>query len=287
MINYLKILAELSKVRITVVVTVTTILGYLMQNRGLDAGAIGPTFGLFLLACASAILNQYQESGIDAKMPRTQNRPIPSGRISSKSAFLHGLIFAIVGSIIILYTSNFMAMQLGILALIWYNGIYTPLKKKTAFAVIPGSVIGSLPPMVGYAAAGGNVTDIEILVVAFFMFIWQVPHFWLLLLKFGKQYEEAGFPSLTQIYSVEQIKRVTFVWSLGTAVTALFIPFFHIISNLYANLILVAGTVYFIVLFFRLILPGNPDFNIKKYFIFINVYLLLIVLTISIDVYLP
>lgn len=286
MTNFLKTLAELAKVRITIVVSVTTLLGYLMQNRGLDAGAIGPTFGLFLLACASAIINQYQEWQSDAKMPRTKNRPIPSGRISPKGAFLLGFAFAIVGSYIILETSNFVAMQLGVLALIWYNGIYTPLKKRTAFAVIPGSVIGSLPPMVGYAAAGGNIADTSILVVAFFIFIWQVPHFWLLLLKYGKQYEEAGYPSLTQIYSTEQIKRVTFIWSMGAAVSALFIPFFHITTTIVAGIILVASTIYFMWVFFRLILPGKSEFHIRKYFIFINVYLLLIVLSISIDVYL-
>ena len=68
-------------------------------------------------------------------------------------------------------------------ALIWYNGIYTPLKRKTAFAVVPGSVIGAIPPMVGYVAAGGSALDPQILAFAFFMFMWQIPHFWLLIMK--------------------------------------------------------------------------------------------------------
>ncbi len=143
--------------------------------------------------------------------------------------------------------SGFLALQLALLALIWYNAIYTPLKKKTAFAVVPGSVIGALPPLVGWVAGGGSLADPRALIIAFFFFIWQVPHFWLLLLKYGKEYEKAGYPSLTSIYSSKQIKYTTFIWTFATAVTALMLPVFGIVNSIGFSIatLLVSGWLIF------------------------------------------
>ena len=90
-----------------------------------------------------------------------------------------------------------LAALLGLITVVWYNGIYTPLKRVTAFAAIPGGVVGAIPPVIGWVSGGGDPTDARIIVVAFFFFVWQVPHFWLLLMRIGGDYERAGLPSLT------------------------------------------------------------------------------------------
>jgi hypothetical protein len=85
---------------------------------------------------------------------------------------------------------------------LWYNGVYTFLKRKSPFAAIPGAVIGAIPPAIGWICGKGALSfDPQILALSFFFFIWQVPHFWLLLLNFGRDYEKAGFPSLTRIFN--------------------------------------------------------------------------------------
>jgi protoheme IX farnesyltransferase len=101
-----------------------------------------------------------------------------------------------------------------------YNAIYTPLKKVTAFAVVPGSLVGALPPFIGWFAGGGQLMDERILWVSLFFFIGQIPHFWLLLLMFGKEYSLAGFPSLNSIFNDNQIKRLSFTWILATIATS-------------------------------------------------------------------
>ncbi len=78
-----------------------------------------------------------------------------------------------------------LAAALGIFTLLWYNLVYTPLKRITAFAVLPGALIGAMPPLIGWTAAGGNPLDMEIMAVAFLLFVGQMPHYWLLLLKIG------------------------------------------------------------------------------------------------------
>lgn len=276
-------LLELSKVRITFAVSLTTITGYVLASGQFDAGLILPTLGIFILACGSSALNHYQEKDKDAKMERTQNRPIPSGRISANGALAFAILLTVIGSAIIYYGSGFLAMQLGILALIWYNAIYTPLKKKTAFAVVPGSVIGAIPPMVGWVAGGGSLADPRALIIAFFFFIWQVPHFWLLLLKFGKEYEKAGFPSITSFYTNKQIKNTTFIWTMATAVTALMLPVFGIVNSIVIALGMLAAVVWLVVVFSKLLRSGDEKFNARYYFMKINYFVLFMIIFLAVD----
>jgi protoheme IX farnesyltransferase len=137
--------------------------------------------------------------------------------------------------------ANPMTFWIGIFAVLWYNGFYTPLKRKTAFAVIPGAMMGGVAPLIGWVSGGGHLLDQKILAVFFFFFIWQIPHFWLLLLNYGKEYERAGFPSLTRRFSPVQFRRMTFLWVFATAVACMIIPLFGIVKSAAINGGLLAG----------------------------------------------
>jgi protoheme IX farnesyltransferase len=281
--SFFHTLLELSKVKITFAVALTTITGYVLASGRFDEWLILPTLGIFILACGSSALNHYQERDQDARMERTENRPIPSGKISATGALIFAIVLIVIGSGLIYAGSGFLAMQLGILALIWYNAIYTPLKKRTAFAVVPGSVIGAIPPMVGWVAGGGRLDDPRAWIIAFFFFIWQVPHFWLLLLKFGKEYEKAGFPSITSIYTDKQIKNTTFIWTMATAVTALMLPVFGIVNSTVMGVGLLISVIWLVVIFSKLLRPGDEVFNARYYFMKINYFVLSIIIFLSID----
>jgi len=281
--SFINTLLELSKVRITFAVSLTTITGYVLASGQFDTGLILPTLGIFLLACGSSALNHYQERDKDAQMERTKNRPIPSGRISETSALIFALTLSVLGSVLIYLGSGMLALQLGLLALIWYNAIYTPLKKKTAFAVVPGSVIGALPPLVGWVSGGGSLADPRALIIAFFFFIWQVPHFWLLLLKYGKEYEKAGYPSLTSIYSEKQIKYTTFIWTMATAVTALMLPVFGIVNTLVFSVATLLVSGWLIFQFVRLLRHNDESFVPGVYFMKINYFVLFMIVFLSVD----
>lgn len=281
--SLLKTYLELSKVKITFAVALTTITGYVLANGKFDTGLLIPTLGIFILACGSSALNHYQEREADGKMDRTKNRPIPSGRISPNHALTFSFVLTIIGSYLIYIGSDFLGLQLGLLAMLWYNAIYTPLKRKTAFAVIPGSVIGALPPLVGWVAGGGNIADPSAMILAFFFFIWQVPHFWLLMLKYGEEYKKAGYPSITSIYAPQQLKNTTFVWTFATAIAALMIPFFGIINSVLASIGMVLASIWLIVIFSKLLLNKDPVFNPFYYFMRINYFVLAIIIFLSLD----
>lgn len=279
----LKVFLELAKVRITFAVALTTIAGYLLANKAFDAGLILPTLGIFLLACGSSAINHYQDSDKDLLMERTSKRPIPSGRISHTNALIFALILVISGSLLVYFGSDFVGMQLGLLALIWYNAIYTPLKRKTAFAVIPGSVIGAIPPLVGWVAGGGSLFDPKALILAFFFFIWQVPHFWLLMLKYGKEYEKAGYPSITGMFEYRQIRSMTFLWTFATAATAMMIPLFGLISSEVLTIAIVIAAVWLIVVFAGILRKEESEFKPFWYFMRINYFVLAVIIFLSVD----
>jgi protoheme IX farnesyltransferase len=166
---------------------------------------------------------------------------------------------------------------------LWYNGIYTPLKKKNALAIIPGSMVGALPPLAGWVAAGGSIFDPQILILGFFFFIWQIPHFWLLLLIFGKDYEQAGFPTLTQIFSMDQLSRITFVWITATIASGMLIPLFGVIKNYFIYSGMLISGIWLLWKALKLLKPEKENIWFKFAFKEINIFAVIIVVLLSIE----
>jgi protoheme IX farnesyltransferase len=272
------IILELTKVRITIAVTVSVATGHFFFLEHFSTSVFPPMAGVFLLACGAAALNQVQEVGLDSRMERTRKRPIPSGRITREWALFVGMAFAGAGLCLLSYieTHTLALLVLAGAALLWYNGVYIMLKRITAFAVVPGALIGAIPPVIGWTAAGGMVNDPSIISVAFFFFLWQIPHFWLLLLMFGEQYEKAGLPSLTRILSKNQISRITSMWILAVAVTGLLMAVMMNIDTpwnigfLVASLWLALNAIGF--------LKAGVRARLLPAFIRINVYALLVMI---------
>lgn len=273
----LNVISELTKFRITALVSFTTGLGYVLAAEHISFGIFNAIFGIFLLACASSVLNHYQEYGTDALMKRTMNRPIPSGRIKPNTVFIFAVFLLISGSLYLSLTTNFLTLTVGLVTFFWYNAIYTPLKKKSAFAIIPGSVVGALPPVAGWVAAGGSITDPRILVIAAYFFIWQIPHFWLLLMLYGEDYEKGGFPVLTKIFSYEQLKRITFMWLIANVMFALLIPMFGIVNYSFTLVLIGVISVWMVYLSIKFFRSTAERKQIRDTFIGINFYTMLLI----------
>ncbi len=277
----LKTLLELSKFKISAFSTLSTTIGYVLASGRLSLEMLIPTTGILFLACGSATLNQYQERGFDAAMLRTQKRPIPSGKVKPGTALLVSLSLIFIGGAVLFFGTNLLAFSLGLLAVFWYNGVYTFLKTKTAFAVVPGALIGSIPPAVGWVAGGGSIADPQLWILAFFFFIWQVPHFWLLLLLFGEDYQRAGLPTLTSVFSRPQLRRITFVWIAGTAMACLLIPLFGLVRFSLVNFGLVALALWLIWNSAKTLIARAGKSSFGFAFKEINIYALAVLLLIS------
>lgn len=271
------------KLRITVLVAFTTTLGYILAIENLDSFSLFPIAGIFLLACGAAAMNHYQERYTDKLMDRTKNRPIPSGIASPNTVLTISIVLLISGSFILLLKSNLITLGIGLLTFVWYNAVYTPLKKIFSMAIIPGSLVGALPPVAGWTAAGGDIFDPKILLIAAFFFIWQIPHFWILLLVYGNDYDKGGFPTLTNVMSKRQLMNVTFCWIILTIAIAISINFFGILNYFPSNIILLFICLWIFIQSFRFVMSDGNNKAVKKMFITINIFTLLIITLLSLD----
>ncbi len=273
---------QLGKFSVILPVSLTSFTGYFLYEPIIGMDVILVTIGVFSLGMAASVLNQVQESVTDSLMQRTQNRPIPSGKISRKHAIFFFIFTFFGGSLAVYSGGNPIALILGIFTLIWYNGVYTPLKKYTPFAIIPGSLTGAIPPVIGWTAAGGNPGDLTSVLLAFLFFMGQVPHFWLLIMKYGDQYRNAGFPSLTDIFSTRQINNLSFIWISASLISALMLASFGILRSDAIRVILVMVTITGIVMFLKLINNEQPVGR-RKHFIKLNVYYFILIILLIAD----
>jgi len=281
--NFLSLILETVKFKITLFVALTTFLGYLLASNAFSFDFIYSVSGIFLLACGSAALNQFQERKFDALMKRTMNRPIPSGKISATNVLLLSVVLLISGSLILFFYTNLLTLAIGILTLIWYNYIYTPLKRVTSLAIIPGSVVGALPPIAGWVAAGGNLFNVNIEILFVYFFLWQIPHFWLLLLIYNNDYKNAGFPVLTDKIKNYSLKILITAGSVITAVIPLLLIITGFINFEVSAVLMVAASIAISVYFIKFL---NKDFNSKlilNSFILINIFNLIVISVLSLD----
>ena len=274
---------ELTKLRISGASTFTAAAGYVAFLRGADAGLITTLVGILLLAMGSSALNEVQEWRHDARMPRTAQRPIPRGDITPATATAIAVGLAIAGFLVLLVAHNLTSALLGALAMAWYNGFYTPLKRLSAFAVVPGSLIGALPPAIGWTAAGGSASDPTILALAFVFFIWQVPHFWLLVGLHAEGYEGAGFPTLVTVFGRPRLSRLTFTWICGTAAACALLPMFRVLVSRPAEILLGLGALWLIAGSFPLLRPGQDAPLYRRVFMNINLFALILTAAVILD----
>jgi protoheme IX farnesyltransferase len=279
-------LAVLTKARIAGLSSLSAATGYAVFARGLGWGALPACGGTLLLSAGASALNEWQERGTDARMERTRARPLPAGAVRPAAALVLAALLAGAGFAVLLTACGLATSLLGLLAVAWYNGVYTPLKRVTALAVVPGALIGAIPPAIGWTAAGGSLADPRLLCLAFFFFVWQLPHFWLLLLLYGRDYENAGFPTLTALLPPRGLARLTFAWMVTTAASSLLLPLFGLVSSAPVALGLVVTAVLLLGLGVHVLRGGGEPRSIRLAFHGINAYALLAMLMLVADPYL-
>ncbi len=189
--------SELFKARLTGLVVVTSLAGFYMgASGGIEWRVLfHALMGIGLVACGAAALNQWWERDYDALMPRTQNRPLPSGAITTETALAAGVAASVLGLAQLALLVNLLTALLAALTLGIYLLIYTPLKRVTIWNTLIGAVPGALPPLMGWTAVRGEVTR-EGLALFAIQFFWQMPHFLAIAWLYRDQYERGGYMML-------------------------------------------------------------------------------------------
>jgi len=188
-----KDITALFKVRLSLLVIVSAVLGYFIGTSIVDWGKlIALGLGGFLLTGGSNGMNQVLERNWDKLMTRTQNRPIPTGAMSPMKAGVISMVAGIVGIAMLWYFINAATGILGLLAFFLYVFVYTPLKRVTSLAVFVGAFPGAVPPMLGYIAATGTY-GVEAGSLFAMQFMWQFPHFWSIAWVAHEDYQRGGY----------------------------------------------------------------------------------------------
>ena len=188
---------QLTKPRITFLVVITTLIGFLMALRGhADLFLLFNTLvGTGLVAAGASALNMVLEWESDARMRRTEMRPIPSGRLGIPHSIGFGSAISIIGILQLLLLVNVLTSFLATLTLGLYLFAYTPLKKRTSLCTLIGAVPGAIPPMMGWTAVTGSIAFQAWWLFAI-LFLWQLPHFLSIAWLYREDYERGGFPML-------------------------------------------------------------------------------------------
>lgn len=230
-LDWLNILRQLSRTELSAMVALSALTGHLFANRHWTLSALLVMLAVLLLAAGCSALNQWQEQDLDARMERTLQRPLPSGRLSPRLALGFALVCIVGGLLLLSLFPNNLSLLLGLLAIIWYNAIYTPLKRYTAFAALPGAICGALPPLIGWAATGAPLLEAKILILAGTLFLWQIPHTWLLLCHYRQDLQQSGLPNLFEAIPTERLLRINNCWLMALGLCYLLFALFGFIEN--------------------------------------------------------
>lgn len=275
----------LTKAYLSFAVMIPGALAYLLFADKITLNFWLSIIAIFLLALGVSVLNQFQERELDALMPRTKNRPLVQGTIGEKEAL--GIIIGLIGSasVIEYYVLGLSGVLIFASVVILYNMIYTPMKRTSAYAVFPGAILGVIPTILCTMAANFSLIHPAFLVIAWFYFIWQIPHFWLLVLIYQDDYNKAKFPNMANVVGAQSLSHITYVWILLTIISALMVVSFFIPKSTIVFTIVIGHSIFLAYKSFPLL--RNDTYldkkRCKKIFMQLNLYTLAVVVFLVID----
>lgn len=225
----IRLLLRLLRPRLALMNGVTAMGGYLLFPAGVKGAALAAAFcGVVLLAAGGSAINQVLERELDLLMVRTRLRPLPQGQLTLAVATAIGTGIILSGLALLGGIGGLTPVLLGAAALLWYLVVYTPLKQRTPLALMIGAVCGALPPVIGWCLAGGNPADYRIVMLAGLLYLWQIPHFWLLQRRHGDDYRAAGI----QLFgAAEKGSGFLAVWLMALSAAAMLLPALGVIGQ--------------------------------------------------------
>jgi len=225
-------LTRLFRLRLALLNGVSALGGCCLFPAYLQAETLLAAFsGVTLLAMGGSALNQLLERDIDALMKRTMQRPLPQGHLSVSTAVLAGFSTILAGLSLLTMSGGLWPPLLGAVALMWYLAVYTPLKRKTTLALPLGALCGAFPPLIGWCLAGGAPTDYRIITLAGLLYLWQIPHFWLLQERHQADYRRAGIPLFRMDAAPIGRHLLFWLWLVAFIAGAMLLPAFGMIGR--------------------------------------------------------
>jgi heme o synthase len=235
----------LTKPEVNLLILMTTSAGYYLGSQGpIRVSRLFITLvGTLLVASGTATLNQLMERRYDARMRRTANRPLVSGRLGTREACWFGLSLSIAGGALLAASVNAVSALLAVGTLLGYLLVYTPLKRKTPLCTLLGAVPGAMPTLIGWAAASGSVRGNAWLLFGV-LFLWQFPHFLAIALLYREDYAKAGFRMLPRFDADGRFTKAEIVAFTVVLVIVTILPFAGRNGAIYSLIMFAAGAFF-------------------------------------------
>lgn len=276
---------RLAKLPLCLLISCSALLGVALAPTHNLIVALIVSWGILFLAVAGASLNSCQEYQIDGEMVRTKNRPLPAELLSLGDGVVQGVVFAVLGMIILLLgCTSYLPALLGGVALFLYNAVYTPLKRISVFAIVPGAIAGAMPPYIGWLAGGGEPLSYSAFLIFILFLLWQIPHFWLILLHHRADYQHCKFPSMIQYVGPKRLESMVLVWVLSMVIIVELFSVSSFEIHFFSRILLMGGAI-FLAVTFCLDLCWLHRLGYKKLFIILNFVLLFSMLTVIVDTF--
>ncbi len=236
---------ELAKPRIALMVVLSMGVGYLLGSEGVWqlAPLLNAAVGVVLAVISASALNQVYERHTDAKMARTQDRPIPSGKLTTSEVLLFAIVCSVVSFVYLLLTVNMLTAVLTAATTVLYAGVYTPLKRYTTFCTAIGAIPGAAPPVLGWVAAGGSL-DIASFSLFAIIFVWQFPHFLAIAWMYRDQYAGAGLKMVPGAGRPKITGAISLGYALVLFPVSLLPTHFGLAGDFYAIVAILFGAIY-------------------------------------------
>jgi len=232
----------LTKPEVNLLILMTTSVGYYLGLRGPFhlPGLINTLVGTLLVASGTATLNQWMEIPWDGRMRRTANRPLPSGRISAREAFIFGAFLSISGGLYLAFLVNRLSSLLAISTFLSYLLVYTPLKRRTPLCTLLGAFPGAMPTLIGWAGAAATI-NLQAMFLFAVLFLWQFPHFLAIALMYREDYDRAGYRMLPRFDLDSRFTRIEIVAFTGALILTTMLPALAHTGVLYLGSLILAG----------------------------------------------
>ena len=245
----------------------TAIGGFFLASKGFSLGLLLVTLaGLSLIIASACVFNNYMDRDIDKLMARTKNRALAQDKIPKNHALLFGAILGLLGTLLLALFTNKLTVLAALVGFFIYVLLYSPLKYRSTYGTLIGSLAGGAPPVVGYVAAGGSL-DMGALLIGLSVVLWQMPHFYAIALYRLHDYKAASIPVLPLVKGVYTTKVHMLVYTIAFLIITLSLTFFGYTGYIYLAVMSILGAVW-IYLSLKGFKSDNDTLWARKMFIF-------------------
>ncbi len=280
--RHIRLSLTIAKIPLCLLVAFSALFGYVFAAENFVLETFYVFAVVFLLSCGAASLNSYQERYADGLMSRTRKRPLVQGQLPAGFAALQSIFLLSAGLAGLFLLAGLPAFLAGFIGVFLYNIIYTKLKPLTLYAIVPGAVCGAIPPYIGWLAAGGAPFSVRAFLPVLLLFFWQIPHFFLVLLRHKPDYTGNVAPNMLSYLPEQALRRIFLPWVAALVTTMITFSVVPSMLGSWERFIIVGnGVILLGVFYYQMLCSSQPDYTLLFRHLNMSLFLLMLIICVG------